>query len=266
MAYSTTGNMIVSSSTEIGDSSSAEMRKATTQPQNEKLKSNTKVVSFQKECENRVRIIEKATKLSLKDKKKRWVSTEEFTLAKKDCMKVLKEIEYYDDSDDLDDSDDCETSSSSTSVEDRIFFAYRGLEMVDPAAIAKRQRHNVNSIAAVLIEQKEQRQRRGRSTPLKSKDIRKVYKSTVTESAKEAIENAYLDSKAVEEYLQHTMEEVENEHSLLSLAKMKHAGSRSSMKRFHIPRLNGGVFTIDKALQSPLSSISSLSASYRSTR
>jgi hypothetical protein len=146
-------------------------------------------VSFQEGHETRM--LENATALSKKERLKRWVSAQEFTQFKQDSMKMLKEISRSGNGD---------------------IFAYRGLEMVDPAATAKRQRHNTNSVSAVLIAQREQKQK-GKAKP---KELRKAYKETVTESMKEAVENAYIDSKAVKDYLANAMEEVELEHSQLT--------------------------------------------------
>eukprot|EP00339_Tiarina_fusa_P015563 CAMPEP_0117011252 /NCGR_PEP_ID=MMETSP0472-20121206/9716_1 /TAXON_ID=693140 ORGANISM="Tiarina fusus, Strain LIS" /NCGR_SAMPLE_ID=MMETSP0472 /ASSEMBLY_ACC=CAM_ASM_000603 /LENGTH=217 /DNA_ID=CAMNT_0004714003 /DNA_START=28 /DNA_END=682 /DNA_ORIENTATION=+ len=150
------------------------------------LHKEVSTVSFQEAHESRV--IENATTLSKKEKLKRWVSADEFAQFKQDCIAILKDISQSGNAD---------------------IYSYRGLEMVDPAATAKRQRHNTNSVACVLIEQREQRQK----GKMKPKELRKAYKSTVMESMKEAIENAYLDSKAVEGYLANTIEEVRLEHS-----------------------------------------------------
>ena len=183
--------------------SSSEMIKNHHLSSTEKGTARRKAVSFQDMHETV--LIESALKLSRKEKQKRWVSSDEFAKFKEDCMKLLREIQ------------DTPTDSD--------IFKYRGLEMIDPASTARRQRHNTNSVVAVLLEQKEQRQQQKRSGgvrggKIKPKDIRKAYKSTVAESMKEAIENAYIDSKAIKEYLINTEEDVAFEHRHLKPHKI----------------------------------------------
>jgi hypothetical protein len=124
--------------------------------------------------------------LSKKEKTIRWLSSAEFATHKADCRRMLEEMKH---------------------APDAGIFTYRGLEMVDPAATAKRQRHNTDTVGAVLLEQREQRMKGG----CNPKAIRKVYKKLVTESMREALENAYMDKKSVQEYLSTTMEELEQQ-------------------------------------------------------
>eukprot|EP00934_Nitzschia_sp_Nitz4_P002387 Nitzschia sp. Nitz4//scaffold200_size39268//12528//13193//NITZ4_007614-RA/size39268-processed-gene-0.13-mRNA-1//-1//CDS//3329541280//2382//frame0 len=130
--------------------------------------------------------IETRKKLNKKEKQKRWLTSEDYLAQKEDSRKALGGLK----------------NSSSA-----VIFDYRGLELVDPASTAKRQRHHTNSVTAVLLEQKEQR----KSGIASAKAIKKVYKATVANSVKEALENAYMDKKSVAEYLENTMEELSRE-------------------------------------------------------
>jgi hypothetical protein len=155
-----------------------------TNPASPSKKTRSYKVSFYEGDE--VHFIDSHKSLTKKEKTIRWLSSAEFAAHKEDCRRTLKEMKH---------------------APDAGIFTYRGLEMVDPAATAKRQRHNTDTVGAVLIEQRDQRMK-GVCQP---KAIRKVYKKLVTESMREALENAYMDKKSVQEYLSTTMEELEQQ-------------------------------------------------------
>ena len=177
-------------SLEIHSHSSSPMRplhqSLTSEIPSQPLKSSRGNVKFASTIEH-TRFIESVKELSKKEKDKRWVSAEVFHDLKAESRVILDTLKRSDSFD---------------------IFMYRGLEMVDPEATTRRQRRNTDAIGAVLIEQREQRQK-GKRNP---KSIRKVYKKLVTDSMKEALENAYVDKKAVQEYLSTAIEEVNQEH------------------------------------------------------
>lgn len=145
--------------------------------------------------------VENRKSLSNKERKRRWFSNDQFSRVKNEChqeLEILKNSESAD------------------------IFAYRGMEMIDPEAVVRRQRRHTNSISAVLIEQREQRSKTLASStsdiqqldksPCNPKAIRKVYKRVVTDSIREALENAYIDKKAVQDYMSNAEEEVRIEY------------------------------------------------------
>jgi hypothetical protein len=140
--------------------------------------------------------VESRHSLSTKERERRWFSNDDFSRVKNSCMRDLESLK----------------NSKNPDI-----FSYRGMEMVDPEAMVLRQRRHTDAVSAVLLEQREQRSKcsasvaatTGVSTADNSamshnnnpKAIRKVYKKVVTNSVKEALENGYLDQKAVQEYL-----------------------------------------------------------------
>ena len=147
-----------------------------------------------------------------KEKSKLWLSDAEFRERKQEDLRMLEEMK---------------------DSEDSGIFDYRGLEMVDPSHIARRQRHKTDTISFVLIEQREQRWKRI-SDP---KAIRKVYKKHVTESKREALENAYIDRKSVVEYLSTTNEELELQYNMeKTRRKTKSSFLATSFKQLGIVR------------------------------
>jgi hypothetical protein len=134
----------------------------------------------------KVHEIDNAKLLSKNEKHKLWLSKDDFLAVKGECRRLVDEIIH---------SRDVPLSS------------YRGLEMIDPQATARRQRHTGDAIGAVLTLQREHKWK-GEYNP---KAIRKQYKKLGTDSIREALENAYLDKKAVQEYMSTTMQELEHE-------------------------------------------------------
>ena len=135
----------------------------------------TRRVSFQ-EGSGKIHKIENAGRLSKREKLKRWVSVPEFAEYKKDSIVAVKELR----------------KSGNTNI-----FLYRGLEMVAPDSIARRRERHKRAITAVLKMQDKQ-QLNGYVEP---KELKKVYKPMVTDSMREALENAYMDRMAIEEYV-----------------------------------------------------------------
>jgi hypothetical protein len=130
--------------------------------------------------------IDNAKLLSKKEKHKRWLSNEDYVAVKGECRRLVEEM----------------ANSSGVPLS-----SYRGLEMVDPQATARQLRHMGDAVGVVLTLQREQRIK-GESNP---KVIRKQYKKLGTDSMREALENAYLDKKAVQKYLSTTMQELEHD-------------------------------------------------------
>jgi hypothetical protein len=128
-----------------------------------------------------------------KERERRWLSSEEFTKVKSQSRQEVLQLNKSDYAD---------------------IFMYRGMEMVDPEAVVKRQRRYTNSISVVLIEQREQRSK-SMSNP---KAIKKAYKKVTTDSIREALENAYIDTKAVKDYLSTTEEELLQKEQRMSEA------------------------------------------------
>jgi hypothetical protein len=143
-----------------------------------------KCVSFGKA--KAVVVVENGKTMSQKEKDRRWLRGDDIAAFKRECRHVVDELKR---------------SGNAT------IFAYRGLEMVDPEAVIRRRRHQTNANSAVLIEQREQRSK-AVSNP---KAIRKVYRTHIMESIKEALENAYIDEKAVKDYMSTTNSELEEE-------------------------------------------------------
>jgi hypothetical protein len=75
----------------------------------------------------------------------------------------------------------------------------------------------------------EQRDQRSKST-FNPKAIRKVYKKMLVDSVKEALENAYMDQKAVKDYLSTTEDELQEEYRI-KRAQVDHARHRGSVFR-----------------------------------
>ena len=148
--------------------------------------------------------------LDSKQKSIRWVSKDEYASIRLACLEDLHQVK----------------NKGSQKKSD--MYSYRGLEMCDPETIVRRQRHHMDTVNAVLLLQREKRHRERQQrnkleatdaaatttvTTAKqsnnqetfSKEIRKIYRKHMpVESMREALENAYIDRKAVEEYLSTT--------------------------------------------------------------
>lgn len=160
--------------------------------------------------------IECRKNLCRRERERRWLSSTEFTKVKIQCRQEVLQLKNSDSGD---------------------IFLYRGMEMVDPEAVVKRQRRYTNSISAVLIEQREQRSK-SISNP---KAIKKEYKKISMDSIRDALENAYIDTKAVKDYLSTTEEELLQEERTKQQKEQSNKNNRnivcsifrSSSKRVH---------------------------------
>jgi hypothetical protein len=161
--------------------------------------------------QEKIHEIDNAKLLSKNEKHKRWLSTEDFVAVKGECRRLVDEMIH----------------SSGVPLS-----SYRGLEMIDPQASARRQRHTGDAVGAVLTLQREHRMK-GEHNP---KAIRKQYKKLGTDSMREALENAYLDKKAVQEYMSTTMQELEHEKRSEWAVGLRKCLSKSAMST----RLRGG--------------------------
>mmetsp|Transcript_10737 Transcript_10737/g.17161 ORF Transcript_10737/g.17161 Transcript_10737/m.17161 type:complete len:259 (+) Transcript_10737:199-975(+) len=123
-----------------------------------------------------VGFVENRASLCKRERERRWLSSVEFVEVKSKCQENISELK----------------ASPTADI-----FSYRGMEMVDPEAVVRRQRRHTNSVTEVLIAQRDQRFKEVTNP----RAIRKAYKRTVLESMREALENAYIDRKAVVEYL-----------------------------------------------------------------
>jgi hypothetical protein len=170
---------------------------------------NRKTVSF--EINTAVFVVENWKYASQKEKDKRWLKGDDVATFKRECRKIVDELKR----------------SANASI-----FAYRGLEMVDPEAVVRRRRHQTDVTSAVLIEQREQRSK----AVTNPKAIRKAYRAHVVECMKEALENAYIDEKAVKHYLSTTNIELEEEYLK---AKREHC-SPDLMRNVLRPKLTEG--------------------------
>ena len=156
----------------------------------ENVKKRHRHVSFGKATV--VGMVENRDLLSKKEYEKRWWLENDFMTIKNKCREEVDQIKQ----------------SKNANI-----FSYRGMEMVDPETVVQRQRRYTNCMAAVLIEQREQK---SKSTSI-PKAIRKVCKKVTIDSVKEALENAYIDRKAIEEYMNRTEEDLEEEYSAQKL-------------------------------------------------
>ena len=154
--------------------------------------------------DTRVMYIENALwQLSAKEKSHRWLCPADISKHKQDCQIQLKELQ------------------GSRGEQDDIF-AYRGLELIHPTTIIKRQVLYQTCKTAVFEEQKkwylsiknghDDEQTRNANNNNKdnnsdskmrkmSKAIRKVYKGLVKDSMREALENAYMDEMIIQDYM-----------------------------------------------------------------
>ena len=138
--------------------------------------------------------------LYTKQKSIRWFSKDEYAIIRSRCLEDLHQVKGK--------------NSQQSDI-----YSYRGLEMCDPETIVRRQRHHMDTVNAVLLAQREKRQEHHQrkkidctdaATVTASKEafpneIRKVYRKHIpVKSIKEALENAYIDRRAVEEYLSTT--------------------------------------------------------------
>jgi len=197
-------------------------------------RTNPRRVTFQ-DGSGTIHRVENASRMSKREKRKRWVSGKDFVESKQNCIKEVQILQM---------------------AEDRDIFAYRGLEMVDPDAISKRRIHHRAAISAVLNTQDKQRLN-GKCKP---KEIRKIYKAVVTPSVREAFENAYLDRKAVVSYLGVTIEAGMLESDPTDSNRgMK---PRSDSKRVTIPQWPSSSFASSVSNASQISQIAGMLETY----
>ncbi|KAG7347425.1 hypothetical protein IV203_016130 [Nitzschia inconspicua] len=167
--------------------------------------------------------VECRSSLCTKQRDKRWFSNDQFSKVKKECLQELKSLKTSENAD---------------------MFSYRGMELVDPESIVRRQRRHTNSISAVLIEQREQRSKAvsdaaiqtAPKVPHNPKAIRKVYKKVAIDSMKEALENAYIDKKAVQQYMLNVEEELRIEYERTRAENKMHSSPRKNLVSLFSPR------------------------------
>jgi hypothetical protein len=162
--------------------------------------------------------VENRCSLSTKERERMWFSNNYFSQVKVSCLAELKSLKKSKKAD---------------------IFSYRGMELVDPDAMVQRQRRYTDSVSAVMLEQKVQRSICSAATTLSGssttgpnipKAIRKAYKKVVTDSVKEALENAYVDKKAVQEYLLNAEEDYQRELN----SKRRYTVAQKIRRRYNV--------------------------------
>jgi hypothetical protein len=138
---------------------------------------------------NEIHEIPSARNLSRRQKVERWITNEEFQAAKDACTRELYRLDMAEKGFDI--------------------VRFRGLELLDPGTSIDRQKRSMQAVAAVKREQQYQR-RQGISDG--GEGIKKAYRQISSQQMKEAVENAYIDTMAVKEYLADTMLELEAEY------------------------------------------------------
>ena len=192
---------------------------------NEDNASKTRKVSFSSRPATIISYVESRKNLCKKERERRWLSSEEFTKVKSQCRQEVLRLKNSNNGADI--------------------FSYRGMEMIDPEAVVKRQRRYTNSISAVLIEQREQRSKLISTNP---KAIKKAYKKVITDSIREALENAYVDTKAVKDYLSTTEEEILLQQEERTKQQQKEQSNKSNKN------LVSSMFQSSKRVQQQVSS------------
>jgi hypothetical protein len=161
-------------------------------------KTKASSVSFNP-SQDEIHEIPSARNLCKREKLERWRSDDEFESCINACKRELHEL-------------DREVPFD--------LLRFRGLEMVDPETCLARRKRYMHTLAAVHIEQQYQR-RRGICD---ANGIKKANRQVSSQRMRKALENAYIDSMAVKEYLADAMLELEAEYK----AKKEKEAKKSS--------------------------------------